>query len=399
MQRNHQVEAIKQLMAHLDAGTNVDAGGLVRNPVVSYTCPDIAAREWQLMFQDYPQLLGMSADLSGPGSFFTSDDLGTPILCTRDGDGRFHAFLNVCRHRGAVVETARRGRRKLFSCPFHAWGYSSAGELVAVPKEHQFGTVEKSCRGLVELPAVERHGLLWVGADPQMRFDIDDLLGDLGPELATWELGESVYQWDVRYDTPMNWKLAVDTFGETYHFNRLHRNTLADFIYGNCQLYDTYKNNHRMMLCNKTIDLLRAMPESEWHILKAALPVYFVFPNVQLIFGRDGPTVVRIYPDATDPHQSHSQISFYRHDGMAAAGAIAGVEEMLRPEDIDERARSFAEIIQSEDYVAAASCHRGAVSGAQDYVIFGRNEPALHHYHNTWRKLLGMPTLELLASV
>ena len=25
------------------------------------------------------------------------------------------------------------------------------------------------------------------------------------------------------YDTACNWKLAMDTFGETYHFNSLHR--------------------------------------------------------------------------------------------------------------------------------------------------------------------------------
>ena len=27
------------------------------------------------------------------------------------------------------------------------------------------------------------------------------------------------------YDTACNWKLAMDTFGETYHFNSLHSNT------------------------------------------------------------------------------------------------------------------------------------------------------------------------------
>lgn len=31
-----------------------------------------------------------------------------------------------------------------------------------------------------------------------------------------------------------------------------------------------------------------------------------------------------------------------------------------------------------------------------EYTIFGRNEPALHHYHNTYREALGMEPLELL---
>jgi hypothetical protein len=31
---------------------------------------------------------------------------------------------------------------------------------------------------------------------------------------------------------------------------------------------------------------------------------------------------------------------------------------------------------------------------AQEHMIFGRNEPALRHYHNTFREALGLPALE-----
>jgi hypothetical protein len=59
--------------------------------------------------------------------------------------------------------------------------------------------------------------------------------------------------------------------------------------------------------------------------------------------------------------------------------------------------QAFASIIEAEDYVAAASSHRGAQSGAQAHVIFGRNEPALHHYHSTFNAVLGLPPLETFA--
>ncbi len=71
MRVEEQRRLIKGLMEHLDNGTNVDAGGQVRNPVSGYTCPDIAAQEWQVFFQDHPQVLGLSADLPTPGSFVT----------------------------------------------------------------------------------------------------------------------------------------------------------------------------------------------------------------------------------------------------------------------------------------------------------------------------------------
>jgi hypothetical protein len=30
--------------------------------------------------------------------------------------------------------------------------------------------------------------------------------------------------------------------------------------------------------------------------------------------------------------------------------------------------------------------------------VFGRNEPALHHYHNTYREALGMDLLPLITA-
>ena len=63
-------------------------------------------------------------------------------------------------------------------------------------------------------------------------------------------------------------------------------------------------------------------------------------------------------------------------------------------EGMSERLARFSEIIRDEDYVAAASSHIGAESGALTHFVFGRNEPALHHYHNTYNEFLGLPSLE-----
>ncbi len=394
MEHAEQVRVLRGLMNYLDTDTNVDAGGQVRNPVSSYTCPDIAKKEWEGFFQDHPHVLGLSADLPEAGSFVTSHDLGKPILMTRDNEGNFRAFLNVCRHRGTLLESESRGRRSVFSCPFHAWGYSTRGELVAVPKEDHFGPVDRSCHGLVELPAAEKYGLLWVNPNRDGRMDVDECLQDLAPELEHWDLTRNTWDGETTYEHPMNWKLAIDTFGETYHFNALHKDTLASDLYGNVQMYDTYARNHRMILCGRTIDGLRDKPEDEWNVLEATVPVYYIFPNVQLIFGRAGPTLVRVYPDRDNPHNSHSQISFYL---SPEARALADQGEAFY-NTIQERMRGFANVIEKEDYVTAASSHQGILSGAQEYFTFGRNEPALHHYHNTYREALGMDPLERISN-
>ncbi|NKC00607.1 MAG: Rieske 2Fe-2S domain-containing protein [Pseudomonadales bacterium] len=386
------IRIIEGLLTHLDNDTNVDAGVQLKNPVSAYTSRDIAAHEWQQFFQDYPHLLGLSPDLPGPGSFMTSTELGKPILATRDQDGQFHAFLNVCRHRGTVVENQERGQKQTFHCPFHAWGYNTQGELIAVPKEDHFGAVDRSCNGLVELPAEERWGILWVHPNPNGVLNLDAQLGDLGAELGCWDLEEQTYQSTTTFPHEMNWKLAIDTFGETYHFNALHRNTLAQDFYGNAQMYDRYERNHRMMLCLKNIDTLREVDKVDWNVLLGALPVYYIFPNVQLIIGRAGPTLVRVYPDKDNPNSSFSKVSFYLDETQMELLQSSLDGDLT---DAQVRMQGFANVIRDEDYVAAASSHVGAMSGAQEHIIFGRNEPALHHYHNTYREALGMEPLEV----
>ncbi len=47
-------------------------------------------------------------------------------------------------------------------------------------------------------------------------------------------------------------------------------------------------------------------------------------------------------------------------------------------------AQNFSEIIRDEDYVMGESQQTAANAGALDEIIFGRNEPALHHYHETY---------------
>ncbi len=179
MRHEVQVRLLTELMRQLDEGVNADAGGIRKNPASAYTCPEIAAKEWQVFFSDHPQFIGLSGDLPEPGSFLTVDDFGVTVLATRDTSGKFRAFLNACRHRGPMVETERRGKRRLFSCPFHGWSYGPDGALKAIPMEEQFGKVDKECHGLIELPAKEVLGCLFVHPKPDGVIDNDALMEEL----------------------------------------------------------------------------------------------------------------------------------------------------------------------------------------------------------------------------
>ena len=84
MKHELQIEILKELMSQLDENRNVDAGVQYKMPTTSYVCPEQASLEQKEFFQNHPQLIGLSGDLPEPGTFFTMDDFGTPILATRD---------------------------------------------------------------------------------------------------------------------------------------------------------------------------------------------------------------------------------------------------------------------------------------------------------------------------
>ena len=130
MQRAEQIAIGHQLFDYIDNRTTAMADEVYRQPVREYTCPDIAAEEERVFFRQRPLCVGMSGLLPEPGSYFTHDLGGLPIVLTRADDGEVRALLNVCRHRGSRVAEAC-GKSRSFVCPYHAWTYGLDGKLLA----------------------------------------------------------------------------------------------------------------------------------------------------------------------------------------------------------------------------------------------------------------------------
>ena len=202
MLKQEQTRLLKGLLNHLDAKTNVDAGGIIKAPAETYTSKERFDLEWDSFFQDYPQIIGMSGDLAEPNSFITIEDFGSPIIATRDADGKFKAFANVCSHRGAQIETEKKGSKSKFSCPFHGWTFDNNGSLVGYPKSDHFGTIDKDCYGLTELPCLEKYGFLWVHPKSDGKINLKNLLGDkLEKEFAAWDFDKLVLSNEEEYKT------------------------------------------------------------------------------------------------------------------------------------------------------------------------------------------------------
>ena len=221
--------------------------------------------------------------------------LGRSVLLTRTSTGSVKAFNNVCLHRQSQVVTGC-GKARRFSCPYHAWTYDDTGRLVGLPGREGFPGVQVKSDGLTELPAAEFAGFLWVALDPAATLDVSAHLGPLSEELDSWGIGRWSPLGEKVLDSPINWKLAVDTFSENYHFATVHRETFATIARSNCTVFDSFGPHHRLIFPLNSILDLETVPEDQWDPFQNMVVIYALFPNIVLSVTIANGELFRIYP-------------------------------------------------------------------------------------------------------
>ncbi|HZK88655.1 MAG TPA: SRPBCC family protein [Stellaceae bacterium] len=378
MRREDQIVEARKLLVYLSNRTTALADGIYRNPVTDYTCAKQAERERELFFRKGAFNVGLSALLPNPGDWMTHDYAGVPILLARGRDGKLGAFLNVCRHRGARVAHGTGSGEKDFRCPYHGWCYGLDGALIARPDEPSFAAAARETHGLRPLPVIEKYGMIWVSPDPEARFDVDEMLGGMAGDLAAYGL-DTYHHYETRVlHRKMNWKLGVDTFGETYHLQHLHPTTVDPIFYSNRCTFDAFGPNHRMLAARKTFDSLRQLPESEWDVFDNTVVICVLFPNTVFTYQRDHVETWHFFPGAT-VDETVMYVSLYIPDP---------VDNLRAKEHWDRNFNLLMATVEMEDFPTCEGMQKGFGSGAQDAITFGRNEPALQHFHKSIKAAL-----------
>src|SRR5262245_26025599 len=91
--------------AHPDLGRYVDdrpADGVFRVHRDVYADPALYELEQKFIFERTWIFLALESQLPAANDFVTCYMGRTPVLLTRDAGGRLGAYVNVCRHKGAV---------------------------------------------------------------------------------------------------------------------------------------------------------------------------------------------------------------------------------------------------------------------------------------------------------
>ena len=181
-----------------------------------YADPDVLRRERELIFARTWQYAGRAEQVAAPGSYLATDAGGVPVLVTRDGEGVLRAFVNVCRHRGAVLVDGC-GERATIQCHYHAWTYALDGTLRSAPRAEREAGFEPAALSLLPASVGTWGPFLFVNPDAGAP-PLEEHLGGLPDLLARdLDLDGLVYHSRVEFGADANWKIVVENFLECYH--------------------------------------------------------------------------------------------------------------------------------------------------------------------------------------
>jgi len=334
-----------------------------------YIDPERFAAEQHAIFARLPLVAAPSALLVEPDSAVVHDGFGVPLILARDGNGRVRVMANVCRHRGTrLIESEGVVPAKRIVCPYHAWSYASDGALVGLPRADCFPGLDRNERRLVQFRATESGGLIWFARDDNADFSASEALA---PDFDAFGMtGLHLYERKT-HRVEANWKLIIDAFLESYHVQRLHAATIADFFADGITAADMIGPHQRAVVGRA--DYLAAIDRDDWAQLRRAVTyTYFLFPSAILVVSPDYINLMTVMPQgvrstlvedfmliaeppATDEADAHWSRSWDQLDG----GTVA-----------------------NEDFRAAALCQRGLDSGLLDRITLGTLESGIASFHS-----------------
>jgi p-cumate 2,3-dioxygenase alpha subunit len=211
------------------------AAGIFKVSRETFTSDEILRLERERIFDRSWLFLGHGSELAKPNDFITRRVGGRDLIFNRDRKGEYQAIINVCPHRGAMVERQPCGNAISFKCFYHGWAFNNNGRFATRSPEGVYpgdfgkdGSVD-----LVRVPRLESYrDFFFVNYDADAcsledslagAREVFDLLADHSPN------GMEIIAGAQEYSIRANWKLLVENSYDGYHAAETH-STYFDYL-------------------------------------------------------------------------------------------------------------------------------------------------------------------------
>jgi phenylpropionate dioxygenase-like ring-hydroxylating dioxygenase large terminal subunit len=187
-----------------------------------YTSPDVLADERERIFARQWNCVGRASQIARAGDYVVRTIAGESLIVLRAGGGELRAFFNVCRHRGTQICREASGRlSETIQCPYHAWTYTTDGNLIGAPHMQGVEGFDKRDYPLHAAAIAEAEGFLFVNVsdDPQ---PFAEWFAPMMPRLSRFGLAKLEVGHSVRYEVAANWKLVFQNYSECLHCPTIH---------------------------------------------------------------------------------------------------------------------------------------------------------------------------------
>ncbi|MGA3305029.1 MAG: SRPBCC family protein [Stellaceae bacterium] len=190
---------------------------------------DLFEQEQKFVFERTWNFLALESQLPKPCDFVTAHIGRVPVLLTRDRLGKLGGFLNICRHKGALLCAVEQGNARYHTCPYHGWTYEASGKNADI-KDRDAGAYrtgfDSQTHDLIPLARLGVYkGLIFGSLAPDVP-ELADYLGDIrffldlameqGPNGMEFVPGRMAYSYRG------NWKLQLDNNLDPYHLTTTH---------------------------------------------------------------------------------------------------------------------------------------------------------------------------------
>jgi glycine betaine catabolism A len=350
-----------------------------------YTSEEIFRAEQRRIFGRQWLCAGRSAEIADPGAYKLVEVGAESLILVRGKDSLARALYNVCRHRGTRMCTEQRGAfAATIQCPYHAWTYDLAGNLVAARAMRETPGFDTADYPLHQAELVEWEGFLMlnIGMEPE---PFAPTFAPLNEKFAPWALERLNVGAQITYDVGANWKVIIQNYSECYHCPLIHPalEKLTPSLSGDNDLtngpvlggYQTLAHSGGSMTLNgETARPALGQVAGED---RDRVYYYTIFPNLLLSLHADYVMTHTLWPLATGRTRIVNEFLF-EPEVMAQPG--------FDPSD----AAGFWDMTNRQDWHVCELTQLGVTSQAYTPGPYAEEEALLYAFDQEYLRVIGM---------